>query len=226
MSTNNHKKFEKIFEYVSASTSATLPSQEAPLILFGRNDELVAEKAGQIITAKLAEVVVITGGIGKDTGDLRERGYRSEAHYLEKKILEQELQEQPRILLDEKAKNGGENARFSLAILSEQGYFDEPTDLITAIHATSARRLAATVEREAQKASYPVRNIHIAPTDYGFDPKYLVDQHEATGELIRLADYAAPDKDFIVPQADLPEDLLEFAREVHPSLQNLLQHML
>jgi uncharacterized SAM-binding protein YcdF (DUF218 family) len=208
------EKFNTIFKYLS---EPSMPVQEAPVAVFGRNDMLVAQKAAQLVRANLASVLAITGGFGKDSGDLRDRGYRSEAHYLEKMVLAQpDLPKKPIILLDEKATNGGENARNSLALLYEHDYFTGTSAVTGVIHATSARRLAATLQKEIQNQDYPVDMVNVAPTDYAFDPENLIDQHEATGEMVRLVDYAK--NNFIVAQTDLPEDLLDFSRDVYPAL--------
>jgi len=211
---SNHNKYELIFDYLA---EPSMPTQEAPAAVFGRNDILVAEKAAQLVRANLASVLAITGGFGKDSGDLRERGYDSEADYIEKMILQEpNLPKKPITLLDKKATNGGENARNSLKLLYEHDYFNGASAVTGVFHATSARRLAAGLLKEVQNNDYPVDMVNVVPTDYAFDPESLIDQHEAAGEMTRLVDYA--EKGFIVPQTDLPEDLLAFSRDVYPAL--------
>lgn len=180
------------------------PAEKAPVVVFGRNDERVAERVFSLVKAGLAEVIVITGGVGKDTGDLLDRGYRSEAHFLEEVLRARAAVEGvdlPPVLLDEQARNGGENARNSLDLLSENGYLGpNRRRLIAAVHATSAVRLAATLELEAQKRSDCPDDIaiDIAATAYPIDAETSLDRLEIAGEIGRIAAFSQTG--FGVPQ--------------------------
>tara|TARA_B100000378_G_scaffold278674_1_gene282831 strand:+ start:10198 stop:10698 length:501 start_codon:yes stop_codon:yes gene_type:complete len=163
--------------------------------------------------ANLIDSAVITGGIGKDSGNLTEQGYRSEADFLMQKIKLDALTRHykiPAIYLDELATNGGENARNSISLLTSN---ELPSDVLTAVaHATSARRLGEMLKNEGiiiNKDATPT--VFIKPTSYNFDPTDPLDQAEARAELLRLADW--PAKDWLPPQNDLPEELVEFARD-------------
>jgi hypothetical protein len=160
----------------------------------------------------------ITGGVGKDTGELLDYGYRSEAHYLDGVVANYVAQhdiEPPRIMLEEKACHGGENARFSLAMLTKAGF---PVGNLTAVTpATSARRLTETLRFEADKRisqGHELAIVHTKPSDYDFDPRRPADQKEAAKELLRLADW--PEAGLLHRQADLDLELVEFARAKHP----------
>jgi hypothetical protein len=71
--------YNEAFEFLRTSNP---PSEALPTVVFGRKDPLVAQAAGELVIANLAQVVAISGGIGKDSGDILDLGYRSEAHYL------------------------------------------------------------------------------------------------------------------------------------------------
>lgn len=205
-------RYTKMFDYLSA---ADLPTDPEALVVFGRNDPRVAHAAGDLAIANLAEVVVITGGFGKDSGDLAERGFRSEAHFLGHE-LEKDASRRgfflPEVHLDEEAKNGGDNARNSTDILIVQGY---STASVTAVaHATSLRRLAETLKFEGGKKLGAEPIVHRMPSAYEFDASNPVDQAEAIGEINRLADW--PARGILGAQPDLPENLVDFANDMRP----------
>jgi len=177
-------------------------------MVFGRNDDLVAKKLGDLIIPGLVETAVITGGIGKDSGNIVDLGYRSESQWLQDQLTNDAIKRTyalPTVLLEQNATNGGENVRNSLPLLSSLGR--KPSDPITAVaHATSMRRLAETLRHEGKSKdlTFP---IYTAPTDYTFDPTNPVDKHEAAAEFKRLIEW--PDKGWLQPQ-ELPENLVDF----------------
>lgn len=202
------KKYNQIFDYLS---TPQLPVSPESTIIFGRQDERVAHAAGDLVLANLVDVAVITGGIGKDSGDLVERGFRSEAHYLEKQLHADAFARHytlPTIYLDEAARNGGENARNSISILNDNEH--NLSHLTAVAHATSARRLAEMLKKEGLGINGAVPEVYVKPTAYDFDATNPTDQDEARAELLRLADW--PAKDWLLEQPDLPHDLVEFSR--------------
>jgi hypothetical protein len=205
------QKYTEIFDYLSAPE---VPTDPEATVVFGRKDPLVAHKAGELAIAGLADIIVITGGIGKDSGDILEQGFRSEAHYLSDQ-LERDARERgyslPTVLLEEKAKHGGQNAEFSLDMLLSRG---DKVDSLTAVaHATSSLRLAETLKFKAQEKTGIVPVVHRAPSAYNFDSSNPSDQHEAAAELLRLADW--PAQGMLNEQSDLPENLVDFAHDKH-----------
>jgi hypothetical protein len=205
------KKYEEIFEYLSAPLA---PHSPESTVVFGRKDRLVAQAAGKLIMEKLVPVAVITGGIGKDSGNLLELGYSSEADYLHRELKQDAITrnyslDAVTVYLDEQASNGGENARNSIGILNGANH---STDTLTAVaHATSARRLAEMLKSEGEKINGTAPNVFVQPTAYPFDARDISDQAEARAELLRLADW--PVKGWLLAQHDLPDDLVEFARD-------------
>lgn len=182
--------------------------------MFGRKDPIVARKVGDLIIPGLVETAIITGGIGKDSGNLLQEGYTSEADFLHH-ALQADATERgyilPSVTLDEKAANGGENARNSLDILLNRGI--GLVSLTAVTHATSNRRLAETLKFEAKKKTGVAPTVYRAPTNYSFDAKNPKDQDEAAAELLRLADW--PSKNMLGAQSDLPENLVDFVRDRH-----------
>jgi len=204
----DNKRYSEMFDYLSAPRAPQTPEST---IVFGRKDPLVAKATGELILANLAPVVIISGGIGKDSGDILDLGYRSEAHYLETELAKDASLrgfQLPKVILDEAAASGGDNARNSLKLLNDNGF---STYAVTGvIHATSAKRLAETVKHEALKATGSAPDVFIKPTAYNFDASNPADQDEARAEMLRLADW--PAKGWLQTQEDLPEDLVDFAR--------------
>ena len=133
---SNIQKYSEIFNYLSAPE---LPTEAHPTVVFGRQDPLVAQAAGNLIVANLADTLVITGGIGKDTGSIRKQGFRTEADYLNQQLQDDAEQRgydlsTVRVLLERKAKTGNQNARNSVRLLQSS----ERLDRLTAVaHAVS-----------------------------------------------------------------------------------------
>lgn len=205
---NHERNYSELFDYLSADE--TSPNKTG-LIVFGRKDLLVARKAFDIMQSEGTPWAIITGGVGKDSGDLQV----SEAEYLSEEIdrLRQEKSAiNPPTYLDTKATNGGENTRNSLAIMQGVPGFRHSFDtgVTTVAHATSSRRLAETMKHTAHKQGVPL-NVFRRATDYDFDPSNPADQNEAKAEMLRLVNW--PGKDFLLPQDDLPEDLVDFVTD-------------
>lgn len=208
---SNTKKYEEIFDYLSAPQ---LPTSPEASVVFGRKDTLVAKAIGELAMVNLADIIVITGGIGKDSGDLLASGFRSEAHYLSDQLTldaKENDYELPKVLLDENASNGAENARNSLALLDKE---DRDLTRFTAVaHATSAKRLAEMLKHETVLKTDVTPTVFIKPSSYTFHADREEDQKEAGAELLRLADW--PNKGWLQKQNDLPEDLVEFVRDTN-----------
>lgn len=208
MSTDKDK-YSEIFDYLSAPE---YPTEPEATVVFGRKDPLVAYALGDLIIPDLVTIAVISGGIGKDSGDIQSLGYDSEAAYLNEALTDDAHQRGymlPSVLLEKAATNGGENARNSLSMLADH---EVTYGSLTAVaHATSSRRLAETLKYEAHKKSGAVPVVHRVPTGYNFNPENPVDRKEAAAELLRIADW--PGKGWLGPQENVPEDLVDFVRD-------------
>jgi hypothetical protein len=203
----SHKKYAELFDYLSAPS---LPTESEAAIVFGRKDVKVANALSDLVIPNLVTVAVITGGIGKDSGDIQDLGYRSEAEYLNDQLINDSLlrgYQLPRILVEPNARNGAENAKFSLGLLHGN---DSLTPSVTTVsHATSARRLGEMVKHTAKSIAPVVQQVHIKPTRYEFNPKNPNDQQEAIAEMTRLIEW--PTKGWLLTQEDLPQNLVDFA---------------
>lgn len=205
-------EYKELFEFLS---SPSLPTSEQPAIVFGRSDPIVAHKLVGLAADHLVSRAVITGGVGKDTGDLLERGYTSEADFLNKEAESNAGSRGvilPEIDLDEKAVNGAQNAENGLKIHLVKA--PEMIAVTGIIHATSARRLSEQIKwTAANKFDLgPNFTVNTAPSDYSFDPRLEKDRKEALNEYKRLLDY--PEQGLLLPQAELPDNLTDFVTSI------------
>ena len=200
------RQYNELYDFLR---TPFLPTQSEPAVAFGRNDKKVAQALGDLIIPDLVTIAVITGGIGKDSGDLLKRGFRSEADFIDTELTKDARSRSypiPPILLEKKAKNGGENARLSLDILTSIGI---AINSLTAVaHATSAQRLARTMALYTSQRTNGIATVHVKPTSYNFDPANPLDQEEALSEFNRLITW--PQKGWLKDYGDLPPNLVDF----------------
>lgn len=175
--------------------------------VFGRFDPLVARKTIDLFENRTIDYALIVGGIGKDSGALTRLNI-PEAHYLASLVLNQKPEVKDKIYVESKPTNGGECCRMGIDALVTNNL--PHNDLLVVIHPTSLKRIMAMLENEAPKKGFEARWQGIG-TDYVFSSLNVVDQKEAVAELLRLADW--PAKGWCAPQADLPQDLVQIARE-------------
>ena len=193
-----------MFDYLSAENR---PSEPEGAVVFGRHDSRLVDGMSSLSTDGLAKYFIISGWLGKDSGYLRDLKL-PEADYLAAVATGAPYNIPPEMIYREtKALNGGDNARYSLDMIDEHNL---PRYSLTALaHATSLRRLAATLEFEGAKKTKPTTMVHRVATDYPFDATNTLDQIEAAAEFMRLVEW--PAKGWLGPQEDLPQDLIEFA---------------
>lgn len=200
-------KYKEIFDYLSSTESTSEPTGA---IVFGRKDPLVARKLVDLSHDGRINWAVISGGTGKDSGDLA----MPEAAYLADQAEEYAAltaTNLPPILLETQAKNGGENARYSLDVIRRAQLGGRA---ITAIsHATSLRRLAHTLDHAAITNGVDLNRIYREPTDYDFNAANPTDQAEALAEMKRLIEW--PNKGWLLPSVanEIPENLVDFVED-------------
>jgi uncharacterized SAM-binding protein YcdF (DUF218 family) len=194
--------FLKMFSYMTfpaVRSDEVKPAYAA--IVFGRKDPRLAIAAADLYYREKVEHIVVTGGVGKDSGDLKV----PEAEYLAAHLRAVEVQSS-KIAVEPSARNGGENCRFSMALLSES----LPTDIVLVCHATSGRRVLELFKFEAQKFGFG-GNLQLVVTGYPFDQTNQRDQEEVCAEILRLADW--PGKSFLASDlAPPPAEMVAFAR--------------
>ncbi len=201
------KQYRELFDFLSAPESPPVHSR-AGEVVFGRKNKLVGRKALEVVTRQ-TPWIIITGGIGKDSGDLTV----PEAEYLAAIMQDEKDPDQtlPPMYLDILATNGGENVRNSLDIIGSENLHH--TDGLTVVsHATSLRRLAETMKHETAKRIQNVSPVYRIGSDYKFDVNNSTDRQEAIAEMVRLINW--PKNDWLLPQENLPENLIDFTRDI------------
>ena len=198
------EKIKQIFDYLYLSTDTLEIAQGG--FAFSRADSLIANKISDLYKKQIIYYCLITGGIGKDSQNLADRKL-SEAEYQFQLLENQSHIPKNSLLLETNATNGAENSKYGIETILQNNY---PHDkLIIIAHPTSIKRLYAVHQSIAKKLNFKT-SYQFAPTEYKFNPKNEIDQIEAIDELLRLVDW--PKKKWGVPQEDIPENLVEYAR--------------
>ena len=176
--------------------------------VFCREDAEVARAAAKLYRLGKIDWILLTGGIGKDSGELS-RASGSEAIHQRNLLVADHGVPCDVIRLETKAKNGAENSRFGIDTIVRLGL--PHTRIILVVHPRSARRVYAV-------------HTKIARDEKGFSGDYQVvcmhdplcaenplHRAELLNEFVRVADW--PGKGWSDPQPDLPIELLAWARE-------------
>ncbi len=180
--------------------------QKADLLLgFGRNNLGLVSTAASIWSRQTVGNILYTGGLGKDSGPVLKGLKLPEASYLGYMLFTQYGVPLEHIFVEDKATNGGENCRNSIALIRELG-LPAASVVLLAYPASLFRlyRMMVTVGRELGfEADYQLLAI---PGPESFDnPK---DQDEIIAEFLRLIEW--PAKGWLDP-CELPSDLVEAA---------------
>ncbi|MGW1136966.1 YdcF family protein [Streptomyces zhihengii] len=167
----------------------------------GSHDLGVAEVTAELYRRGMAPLVVFTGATSRTT---RERMPRGEAEHYRERAVELGVPNEA-ILVESRARNTGENIRFSRALLEERGVSVSSVLLVSKpyeerrAHAT-ARKLWPDVEFVSASAPMTMA----AYIDSIGDARLVVDM--LVGALQRLLVY--PAQGFMVSQ-DVPQDVQE-----------------
>ena len=126
---------ERIFSFMLLEYSSS-PSQADLAFVFGRNDLSLAKEAYVLWYQGPVSQILITGGVGKDSGELP----IAEADFLAAHIYTLGVPGDM-IHVERKACNGAENSRFGLAMVQDKGIPCQRVILVG--HATNLLRLYA-----------------------------------------------------------------------------------
>lgn len=204
----------QIYDCVRAPVGP-LPDHTQAALVFGRKSHHLVDAATR--TARIADVVGITGAFGRDSGDLPlHLPPQTEAEYIlggmRQQLLEGKyasLGDAPAVAVttDEKARTGKENARYGLQIIRDfdPAYQHGLESLTAVVHPTAALRLGGLLRREIGRTNYSVGELTIHASDYPFDKGNPYDQFEAANELRRAAKLGF---------GNAPEELLEYAEQL------------
>jgi hypothetical protein len=188
------------------------------IFVFGRLSPLVAETAARLYRAGRAPRIIITGGLGKDSGKVLTENEVAEA-ILVGALCEYYGVPREALLLEMKATNGAQNAEFGLRLLTEKlGH--RPRRLILVMHAAQLHRLTEQFHTVAGQQGYPSIAVQACPADMEeFNPADLQQRLELVDELERLRTWPGetwPETNLVKlrPQPVLPAHLLAIARQL------------
>ena len=189
-------------------------------IVFCREDPRMALTTEMLYRRGLLSWIVLTGGLGKDSGP-KSKDAGSEAAYQKKILVEKRNIWDGIVFLEQTATNGAENTRRSIGLIQagnqiqpKQFYIEN--GIILVMPPRSARRLFAAHTKIARDEFNFSCSWQVVTINDPFDPDNPAQAKEVLQELLCVADW--PKKDWADPQPDLPQDLVSWSREVLPSL--------
>ena len=176
------------------------------IFVFGRKDAQFARVASNLYRAGAGNILV-TGGVGKDSGDLRLLNI-PEAHYLAVLMLEQGVAGS-NLLVEPMATNGAANSRLGTEMIIKAGIPAEQIVLVG--HPATLLRLS-TVHTLVTRGMGFKAGYQLLAVDTDFDIDLEKDQQTILDECWRLYDYPKSTEQHPQPWADpidIPTDLLE-----------------
>lgn len=179
------------------------PAKADLAFVFGRNDLSLATAACSLWYADLVRNILVTGGVGKDSGDLTV----PEADFLAEYMLRAGIPAE-HILIENQATNGGQNTRFGMKKVCESGVHHKRIILVG--HATNLARLWAAHTFSVRK-DVPLAGLAVYEL---FAPDYELQEADypvLIAEYQRLLDW--PAKDW-ADQVALPPELTEAVRQL------------
>jgi len=199
------EKIKKIYEYLIAIKDNNLKNADGAFV-FCRADPLIAERISELFNGKLIDYVMLTGGIGKDSKNLK----FPESIYQEKILQETYNIPSNKIYVETKASNGAENSRFGINTIIDNEL--KHNNLILVVHPTSLRRIYAVHQLIAKEKKFKT-SYQKTITNYQFNPENPIDQREAIEELLRLEKWS--NKGWCMPQKDLPLNLVNYVKNLN-----------
>lgn len=183
------------------------------VLIFGRCDPLLAKRAAELIELKLATYCLFLGGIGKDSGLLKDMNY-PEALFLASIARWHHGISDDKIYVEPRPANGGESSRMAIDFVRNHALPHK--NLIILTHPALLRRTLAIFGKEALNKRFEGK-IQGTTSNSAFNSQELIHQKECVSELIKLADW--PAKQWSLSQSDLPLALVEKAREYEKIIQ-------
>lgn len=211
-------KIAEIYDYLTAPAEG-LPDQAEVAFVFGR-------KSGELIDAtaeavQVADYTVISGNVGKDSGDLPKTA-TAESAYLVNGVRRKGV-DTDHIFTETRALDGIEATKYSIEIIEKDLCLESVGKLVVVMHPTQTRRLGATLAKQAERDGLRVDKLVHYPTKYPFDVSNIYDQNEAAAELARIEAYSAGRNPIIDRPEDLPAELVEYAVALEAHFKELFK---
>lgn len=213
MTTARRTVAEKVASYFAGFYTSPDDIMFAEIALvFGRNDSKLVDVAATLNDNQSVGYFVVTGGKGKDSGDLPRLGL-TEAGYLGALMRQRGI---VAVIEEYAAENGGQNCRNSIALMREEELVPaaddteaEPMLMVLIAHWASLYRLYQVMETEGKKLGFRAE-YRLVPT---LRPEELSDGDvdELIAEFRRLIDWPGkqnPDGSPFLDPVELPADLV------------------
>ncbi|SRR5712691_1499298 len=177
--------YEKLAEIMSGPHGTILTPQSAAdlLIVFSCADPEVGREAARLHRQRLVRRVIFSGNVGKDSAELPILGI-TEAVFLASVAIAEGMPADG-IVLEQEARNGKENAVFSLRLAAAIGVLPTGARVVGLAPATRSRRLYEELRYQASSGSYPV-DVVAGFSSGAADPDDAQVRAELTRELIGL----------------------------------------
>ena len=191
--------------YVNGEVDAVEVADVA--FVFGRYDATFAKVATALYHDDAVKKVLVTGGIGKDSGDLTNLKI-PEAHFLASIMLEEGVQGDD-LLVEPFATNGAANSKLGTEMIVAAGITAKRIVLVG--HPATLLRLSAVHTRIARSLGFEA-GYQLFAVDTDFVLGREKDQKTIIGECWRLWDYPQSTAQHAEPWADpisIPLDLVE-----------------
>lgn len=205
-------RISEMYDYLVAPAATELPDHADATFAFGRKSSHLAAAVTE--AASRSNFLVISGNVGKDSGDLPEQGV-AEADYLIAAVSEANAIPYHLTRVDYGAFNGRQNAQFGLRLMRDEMFFDGSAgEVIAVAHSTAVRRLGATFVEQAVKENFRIDNLMLHKSNYPFNTEDPFDQFEAANEIILLDSQSKGRNPALQTQKDLSAEQLEYAKAV------------
>ncbi len=186
--------------------------EKADLIfVLGSNDLRVADRAAEVYKLGLAPLIICSGGIAH-TNDLLNTGWdKSEAEVFRDRLVDLSIPENI-ILLEDKAKNTGDNATLIKQIIEKNNIVCNSAIVIT--KPFMERRVYATFKKRWPELNITISSPEFSYEDYmqssiGISRENII--NIMVGDLIRIKEY--PKLDFQIEQ-EIPEEVWQAGQEL------------
>jgi uncharacterized SAM-binding protein YcdF (DUF218 family) len=181
-----------------------LPEKSDAVFCLCSIDTRVAERAAELFLDGYGDYLIFSGGIAHTNDPLKVRWEGSEADHFAKVAIAKGVPPS-KIIIENRARNTGENIQFTYQLLQERGL--HPRSLLLVQKPYMERRTYATFKKQWPNpaTSFTVTSPQIAYDDYFNDdnPKELI-IHIMVGDLQRIKEY--PKRGFQIPQ-EIPHEV-------------------
>lgn len=171
-----------IYDYLSGHVQPTEPADF--LLVMGGHDLMVPVLAAELLSEKMAPIMICSGGFGKITRRIWKRG---EGQTFARKCIKLGVPKK-KILIEKKASNMGENFVFSKKLLVRNNIEAKTGIIVCKPH--MARRALATARKQWPEIEWRVAVKKIPMEDYISKKDLKREINVMVGDVERLKSYA------------------------------------